>query len=312
MDIKRLSKIDLHCHLDGSLAFEMLQKHLKRNITRDMVQIDDDCKSLTEYLKKFDLPLECLQDEKGLEDGAYSFIKEVAKDHIKYVEVRFAPILSVNDSLSCGRVIASVLQGLKRGKEDYQVDYNVITCAMCHHTPDRNEKMLHTAREFLGNGVCAIDLAGDESRYPTVLFRDLFAEARRIGMPFVIHSGETGNIENVRTAYEFGAVRIGHGIALQKDKELMKLYAKKGIGVEMCPTSNFQTNAVRSWEEYPLMEYLDAGIKVSINTDNRTVSNTTMTKELEKIYHQYGQDEELIMRLLDNAVDTAFQKDIRL
>ena len=172
-------------------------------------------------------------------------------------------------------------------------------------------EMLRCAREFLGQGVCALDLAGDESMYPTSGFRDIFREARRLEMPYTIHSGETGSLENVREAYELQAARIGHGIALKDDPELIKRYSEKGIGVEMCPTSNFQTKAVESWEEYPLMEFLEAGIKVSINTDNRTVSGTTMTKELIRVYEQYGQDDQLIMKLLKNAAETAFDPDIQ-
>lgn len=130
-------------------------------------------------------------------------------------------------------------------------------------------------------------------------------------MPFTIHSGETGNVENVREAYELGARRIGHGIALRKDPKLMKAYAEAGIGVEMCPTSNFQTKAAAGWEAYPLRQFVDAGIKVGINTDNRTVSGTTMTNELTKVYEQYGRDDGFIFTLLRNAAQTAFDPEIK-
>lgn len=130
-------------------------------------------------------------------------------------------------------------------------------------------------------------------------------------MPFVMHSGETGNVENVRSALAMGASRIGHGIAMKKDQALMEACAAAGVGVEMCPTSNFQTKTVRSWKEYPLMDFMNAGIKVSVNTDNRTVSHTTMTRELTRIYEQYGRDGKLIFRLLENAADTAFDKEIK-
>ena len=200
---------------------------------------------------------------------------------------------------------------MERGKEDFQVHYGIIVCAMRNHSEEQNLAMLKCAREYLGEGVCALDLAGDESAYPTACFRNIFQEAKRLGMPYTIHSGETGNLENVREAWELGAARIGHGIALKKDPELMKAYAKTGIGVEMCPTSNFQTKAVQTWQDYPLRQFLDAGIKVSVNTDNRTVSGTTMTQELAKVYEQYGRDEELIFTLLKNAADTAFDTEIK-
>jgi len=312
MDFDKIPKIDLHCHLDGSLALEMLRRHTDKIVTPEILQVKSNCTSLAEYLKKFDLPLECLQNREGLKDGAYSFLKEAAKENMYYVEVRFAPKLSVHKGLSCPMVIEAVLEGLKKGKEEFGVKYNVITCAMRNHSLEQNQSMLYAAREFLGKGVCAIDLAGDESKYPTKQFRNLFLEAKKLGIPFVIHSGETGSLENVRIAYELGASRIGHGIALIKDRNLMQAYANKGIGIEMCPSSNLQTKAVTSWAEYPLMDFMNAGIKVSINTDNRTVSNTTMTKELKLIYEAYRRKDELIDQLLRNAAETAFEKDLKL
>lgn len=311
MDIKNLEKIDLHCHLDGSLRRSMIQKYTDEIVTAEMVTAPEDCKSLTEYLEKFELPLRCLQDEAGLEEGAYTFAEDAAKDHVRYIEVRFAPMLSAHDSLNCGQILEAVRKGMERGKKKFGVRYGILVCAMRNHSLEQNLAMLRSAREFLGDGVCALDLAGDESAFPTEQFRELFREAKRLGMPFTIHSGETGSLANVREAYELGAKRIGHGIALKKDPELMRAYARAGIGVEMCPTSNFQTKAVRSWEEYPLMEFVEAGIPVSINTDNRTVSGTTMTQELTKIYERYGHDDLLIRKLLENAARTAFDPEIR-
>lgn len=311
MNIEQLPKIDLHCHLDGSLTKTMIERHLGRTVPEEMLTVSEDCRSLTEYLEKFDLPVQCLQDAEGLEEGAYTFVEEISRENVKYIEVRFAPMLSVHENLSCGEVIEAVRKGMERAKEDFGVRYGIIVCAMRNHSLEKNLDMLTCARAYLGQGVCALDLAGDESAYPTKNFRELFWKAIRMGMPFTIHSGETGNLENVREAFELGARRIGHGIALKQDPELMKAYAREGIGVEMCPTSNFQTKAVKSWDEYPLRQFVDAGIKVSINTDNRTVSGTTMTQELKKVYEHCGRDEELICILLRNAAKTAFDPEIK-
>lgn len=312
MDFKSLPKIDLHCHLDGSLTLEMIRRHTNQVVTTDMVQVKEDCRSLTEYLTKFQIPIECIQDESGLKDAAYTFMKEVASENTKYIEVRFAPMFSVNEKISCKRVIEAVLEGLERGKQDFSVRYNVIVCAMRNHSIDVNSKMLRIAREYLGEGVCAMDLAGDESKYPVNQFQELFTLAKGLNMSYVIHAGETGSIDNVKKAFEYGAKRIGHGIALRYDKELMKEIAKRGIGIEMCPTSNLQTKAIDDWSNYPLLDFIEQGIKVSVNTDNRTVSNTNMTKELRLIYEHFGQDEGLIYKLLNNAVETSFTKDINL
>ena len=166
--------------------------------------------------------------------------------------------------------------------------------------------MIRTAREYLGNGVCAADLAGAEAIYPMSEFMELFGQAKKLGMPFTIHAGECGNVQNILDSVEAGALRIGHGIAMRGNSEVQKMIREKGIGIEMCPISNLQTKAVESESQYPLREFLDNGIKVTINTDNRTVSNTTMTKELQFIQEHYRITDEEIRLMMINAVDTAF------
>lgn len=165
--------------------------------------------------------------------------------------------------------------------------------------------MIRTAREYLGNGVCAADLAGAEAIYPMSEFMELFGQAKKLGMPFTIHAGECGNVQNILDSVEAGALRIGHGIAMRGNSEVQKMIREKGIGVEMCPISNLQTKAVESESQYPLREFLDNGIKVTINTDNRTVSNTTMTKELQFIQEHYRITDEEIRLMMRNSVDTA-------
>ena len=290
-ELKALPKIELHCHLDGSLSREFLESRLGRKVEPSEIHVSDDCQSLQEYLEKFDLPGQCLQDEKGLELAGYDVLKSMSQENVRYAEVRFAPLLSENENL-------------------------IITCAMRHHSYEENLRMIWTAREYLGNGVCAADLAGAEAIYPMSEFMELFGQAKKLGMPFTIHAGECGNAQNISDAVRVGAGRIGHGIAMRGNRELQRELAakgigiemirEKGIGVEMCPISNLQTKAVESESQYPLREFLDNGIKVTINTDNRTVSNTTMTKELQFIQEHYRITDEEIRLMMRNAVDTAF------
>ena len=124
MNIEQLPKIDLHCHLDGSLTKTMIERHLGRTVPEEMLTVSEDCRSLTEYLEKFDLPVQCLQDAEGLEEGAYTFVKEISRENMKYIEVRFAPMLSVHENLSCDEVIGAVRKGM--GKRGFQ-------CTVRHH-----------------------------------------------------------------------------------------------------------------------------------------------------------------------------------
>ena len=305
-ELKALPKVELHCHLDGSLSRGFIESRLGRTISPEELQVSENCTSLVEYLEKFSLPGQCIMDEKGLEEAGYDVLKSMSFENVRYAEIRFAPLLSETSSLNCRSVIEALLKGLKRGREDFGTRFGVITCAMRHHSQEDNSRMIKTAREYLGYGVCAADLAGAESMYPMSQFMELFQNARKLDMPFTIHAGECGSVQNVIDSVRAGAGRIGHGIALRGHYDIQRNLADHGAGIEMCPISNLQTKAVKSTAEYPLREFLDAGLKVSINTDNRTVSNTSLTKELKFIQNNYGIQDEEIRLLMKNAVDTAF------
>ncbi len=306
-------RVELHCHLDGSLNVDFVDEMLrqqgvvyKREELKEKLMVRPDCTSLTEYLEKFDLPLRCLQTKEGLKRAAYELVRDVSKEHVRYIEVRFAPMLSTEQGLSCREVIASVVEGLKAGEREYKVFASVIVCAMRHHSLEQNMQMLTEACEFVGKGVCALDLAGDESAFPTSLFRELFIRAKEWGIPFTIHSGECGNVDNIREAIELGAKRLGHGIALEKSPELCKRCKEKGIGIEMCPTSNFQTKAVASPKDYPLKQFMDEGLLVSIHTDNRTVSGTSLFGEEQVVREQLQLSRDTLNQCTVNAIQTAF------
>jgi adenosine deaminase len=308
-DIIKLPKVELHCHLDGSLSREFVEKRLGREVGKEELSVSNDCTSLAEYLEKFDLPGQCLQDEEGLEEAGYDVLRSMKQENVIYSEIRFAPLLSETDNMNCNKVIEAVLRGLERGKKEFGIDFGLIVCAMRHHSEEMNWRMIRTAREYLGSGVCAADLAGAEALYPMSEFMDIFTETKKMGMPFTLHAGECGNPQNVIDSINVGAGRIGHGIAMRGNQEIRKMAKKAGIGIEMCPISNLQTKSVNSMAEYPMREFLDAGLKVSVNTDNRTVSNTSLTKELEFIQKNYGIRDEEILLMMKNAIDTAFADD---
>lgn len=305
-EIMKLPKIELHCHLDGSLSQQYIEEQLGRKVAIEELQVSDDCRNLAEYLEKFDLPLQCLQTKEGLEAAGYDFIRGVAAENVKYVEVRFAPLLSVNEKLDCRQVITSVIEGLERGKKEFGVMYNVITCVMRHQSMEESKEMLTVAREFLGRGVCAADLAGNEAAFPMSEFMELFGYANEIGLPYTLHAGECGSVENILDSVSCGASRVGHGIAMRGNTEAQKLCVEHQTGVEMCPISNQQTKAVNSLAEYPIREFLDAGVLVTINTDNRTVSNTTISKEIEFVQQNFGIADDEIVQMMKNAVEVSF------
>lgn len=309
---QKLPKIELHCHLDGSMNLTVLQEMLRAHGIEktdeeilSLVQVEDSNPSLTEYLKKFDLPLQCLVTKESFRKAVRGLMKDAKKENVVYMEIRFAPLLSCHETLSCSEIIEGAIEGI-RDTENEGVRANLIICAMRHHSAEQNLKLLEETLPYLGKGVCAMDLAGDESNHPTAEQKEVFETAGKAGMPFTLHAGECGSTENIRLSGELGAGRIGHGIALAKDDELLNVIKERRIGIEMCPTSNQQTKAVEDFTQYPMKKYLDAGLLVSLNTDNRTVSGTTLTQEMELVRRELGITAEELYRMQRAAAETAF------
>lgn len=305
-EILNMPKIDLHCHLDGSMTQKGIEKILEREVGLSELQVSLECRSLAEYLEKFNLPLECIQTPEGLKESAKEFLLNLQADNVKYVEVRFAPQLSTTQGMNCTQVLEAVLEGLEEAKEQCGIYYQVIACMMRHHSEETNLSMLKECREFLGEGLCAVDLAGDEAGFPTRNFYELFQCAKKLDYPFTIHAGECGSVQSILDAVEMGAKRIGHGIAMKGIPEVQKELAKKHIGVEMCPISNYQTKALRPGEVYPIREFANAGVPVTVNTDNRTVSNTSLGKEMKFLWEQFGISVEELYQYRKNALEAAF------
>lgn len=286
--VRKLPKIELHCHLDGSVSPSALKSaavedgipflsDAKEFI--NMVQVPASCGSLSRYLKCFDTILPYLQSKRALAIAAYDLMDQAAKENVVYMEVRFSPLSCCQKGLSCEEVVRSVLNGLEKGKMVYGVKSRVLLCLMRGDTEENNRLVIETAHDMISNGVVGVDLAGDESKYPPENYQALIHLAQDYGLKVTMHAGECGSVDNVKTSMLMGAQRIGHGIALQKSAALRKECAKANIILEMCPSSNFQTGAAKSWETYPIETFWNEHIPISINTDNRTVSNTTLTQE---------------------------------
>ena len=308
-DIIKLPKLDLHCHLDGSLSKVFLENTLGRSFTMEELSIDMDCKSLVEYLEKFDIPLEAMNSKENIKAATIDVMKSASIEGVRYIEIRFAPLLSISNSMNTRDVIEAVIEGLKEGRKLFNIYGNAICCAMTHHDIKDSMAMFKVAREYYGSGVAGLDLAGDEANHPIGEFEELFGFAKDLGMSFTIHAGEAGPKSNIEGAIEYGAKRIGHGIAMRNDERLLKLAKDKCIGIEMCPISNYQTKAVSRDEFYPYSDYLKRGILATINTDNRLVSNTSITNEILFLQNKSMINDEEILKGIKNAIEVSFASD---
>lgn len=313
--------IELHVHLDGSLRPETIWELAKEqnlampaeNIEqlRTMMQAPVPCHSLVEYLTRFSLPLTCLQKENALERVAFELVEDMAKEGLSYAEIRFAPQLSTEGGLTQEQVTEAVVQGVKRGMETYpSMKAGLLLCCMRgddKNTEKKNEETLELASEFVKGGiVCGVDLAGAEELYDTGLFQELFKRADRLNLKRTIHAGEAAGPDSVRKALDLGAMRIGHGIFAAKDERLVQELADRKIPLEVCVTSNVQTKGVPSLKEHPVRRLYDAGVHVTLNTDNRTVSNTTLVKEIELVKRAFGFTQEDIAKMEQYAREGAF------
>lgn len=316
MDFLNLPKIDLHCHLDGSLrpgsVLELLRKYnidLGINETNidDALKIRDHCDSLLTYLKKFDLPLKIMQDKEDLERLTYEVFEDAKNENIAYLELRFAPVLHINKGLSQEEVIGAVIKGMNRAKNDYDIEGNIIICCMKNLGEEEALKTIKAGYTYMNKGLVGVDLAGKED----IGFAHKYIRAMRLakdmGYNITVHAGEAGPGQNILDAISLlGAQRIGHGTNLYQSDEAFRLVKENNIFLEVCPTSNLQTKAVDRLEKHSAIYYYKEGIGLCINTDNRTVSNTNLTAEFEAIGHLLSMDRPSYIKMYKRAVEASF------
>jgi adenosine deaminase len=313
--------IDLHLHLDGSLPPATVLKLAKQQGIRlpaesieglrSFLMVAPDCGDLNEYLEKFELPLQLLQTGEALETAVFDLAEWLTAQEVGYAEIRFAPQLHGRKGMNQTQAVEAALRGVSRAEasEEIHTRLKLILCCMRGDANQAdNLETVRVAAHFRNQGVWGVDLAGAEGLFPTENFREVFAFAREQQVPFTIHAGEAAGPESIWTALEFGAVRIGHGIAAAQDPELMKVLRDRHIVVETCPTSNLQTKAVQSLSEHPVRKFLEMGFAVTVNTDNMTVSGTSVKQEFELLEQKIGLSREEKEQLMGYAREVKYSQ----
>ena len=311
--------IDLHVHLDGSIplpAAAQLAAEAGLDLSlaelQEKMQVPDHCQDLNQYLATFELPLKLMQSAQSIRTVAKAFHEQLDTEGILYAEPRFAP-----GSLTAGGLSQQeVLEAALAGRADFYAEHPqsalhtaYIICAMRgtgEELKHKNEESIDLAAAYLGNGVVAADLAGAEALFATENFSSLFAEAQRKDVPFTIHAGEAAGPESIKAALRLGAQRIGHGVRSLEDAGVIQDLKAANVALEICPTSNLQTRIFESIERFPLEQLLDAGLTVTINTDNMTVSNTTLSHEFELLQQHCDLDKNTARELAENAARAVF------
>ena len=267
--------------LELGYAYGVYMPHAEEELLRDHMRVDD-ARHLEDYLARFDITLSVMQTREALERIAYELAEDAAHENVRYIEVRFAPILNARGSLGTADAVDAALAGLGRAERDHGIVGRIIICSLRHLSPAVSMELAELAVAYRDRGVVAFDLAGGERGNPASAHAAAFAYVRRHDMACTVHAGEGDGPRSIREAvHECGAHRIGHGTRLVEDVSLMEYVNDRRIGVEICLTSNVQTRAVASYEAHPLREYYRRGLNVSLSTDNRLMSGTTLTDEYE-------------------------------
>lgn len=296
---EQLPKSDLHVHLDGSLRLstiiELADEYgvelpsRKPDELSAAMNLGRNCGSLVEYLKAFDVTLRVLQHREALYRVAYELAEDAAHENVRYMEVRYAPMLHTQKGLRLTSVVEAVLGGLRQAQEDFGIESNLIICGIRNISAATSLEMAELCVAYKGRGVVGFDLAGAENDHPAKHHRHAFQLVRDNNINVTIHAGEAYGPESIAQAIHVcGAHRIGHGCRLRENGDLLHYVCDLRIPLECCPSSNVQTGAVHSLAAHPLKLYFDLGLRVTVNTDNRLVTDTTVSKELWLCHTQMG------------------------
>jgi len=326
--IKKIPKVELHDHLDGSLLPQTiidLAKEYKVELPENNAdalagwfQRGSDRKSLALYLEGFGVTLSVMQTEEALERIAYEHLVTHCKEHVVYSEIRFAPILNQQKGLNLEAVVEAVLKGLERGKKKTGVEYGLILCAMRDQDFKISLEIAELAVAFRDRGVVGFDIAGDENGHPPKKHIDAFQYIRNRNFNITIHAGEAFGIESIWQAVQIcGAHRIGHatrlieditvqGNRIEKMGSLSNFIRDKRIPMEICLSSNVQTGATKNFDEHPFQLFYRNGFRVFLCTDNRLMSNTSLTKEMSLAVKHFNLNFRDLEKLTLNAMKSAF------
>jgi adenosine deaminase len=288
---RALPKTDLHVHLDGSLRLDTILDLARQDRIelpakeaaglREAIGCGQNFGSLVDYLRGFEITLRVMQTEEALERIAFELAEDAHEENVRYMEVRYAPLLHTRHGLKLTKVVEAVLSGLRRARESYGIKANVILCGIRNISSESSYQMAELAVAYKGRGVVGFDLAGAEADNPAKRHRAAFQLVRDNNINCTIHAGEAYGPESIAQAIHVcGAHRIGHGCRLRESGDLLHYVNDHRIPLECCPSSNVQTGAVRSLSQHPLKLYFDLGLRVTVNTDNRLITDTSVSKEL--------------------------------
>lgn len=319
--LQALPKVDLHRHLEGSMRLHTLCEIATEHgvplpsddlaLLRPLVQVVDERYDFHAFLARFDLLRRFFSTREAIQRVAQEAVTDATVDGVRYLELRFSPSsLAEARGFSLEEVTESVIAGIQAGTRACSITVGLLLTIIRGSSVASAERIVDLALQYRTAGVVGVDLAGDEVRFPPDSFADVFRRARNAGLGVTIHAGEVVGADTIQTAVEeLGAMRIGHGVQAHRRPHITELLRSMSVTLEMCPTSNLQTSAVSSLSRHPLMQYHRAGLRVSINTDNPSVSNTTLTDEYQIAVQELGATPNELREMILTGVRAGFIPD---
>ena len=316
-----LPKADLHRHLEGSLRLSTLTEIAREHGVdlpsydiedlRPYVQITNDPADFHRFLEKFRLLRRFYKTPEAVARVAYEAVADAAEDNVKYLELRFNPAaLARTQGFSFEEVADWVIESVHRAQRDYAIGVRLIATIVRDEGIENARRILKVALARQKAGLVGLDLAGDEVNFNAEPFVPLFRAAREAGMGLTVHAGEAGGAENVRQAVvEMGAQRIGHGVRAIENSDVIKLLRDQQVTLEICPTSNLQTGVMHNFSHHPLRDLYMLGVRVTLNTDDPSVSDTTLTDEYLVALMAMGLRMNHLRAMTLNALHAAFLPD---
>ena len=316
-----LPKVELHRHLEGSLRLStMLEIARKHGVTvpvsllnlSGLVQVQDqDPLTFHNFLEKFKTLRLFYKSPDVIHRVTREAVEDAAKDHIRYMELRFTPVaLSRAEGFPLHDVMHWVVTSAQEAAKANNIKVGLIASVNRHESPELAEQVAWLAAEHMKNGLVGLDLAGNEAEFKSAPFYDIFKEAWEAGLRMTIHAGEWGPASNVREAIEkLNADRIGHGVRVMEDADVMALAKEREIAFEVCPTSNFQTGVAKEFEKHPLARMIEAGLRVTINTDDPSISRIFLSHEFQQVHEKLNVPMDVLRKCVLTAAEESFLPD---
>lgn len=294
VDFRSIPKIELHLHLDCSLSYSVastLNPSLSLSDFERQFIAPPKCHDLADYLTRARAGVALMQTEEALRLVVADLFDQLLDDHVLYAEIRFAPHLHTEKGLNGEQVVEIVDDAVNQNSERTGIEARLILCTLRHFPAERSLQTVQLVERFLGRHVVALDIAGDEAGFPIEQHIPAFSHAINNNIPRTAHAGEARGAGSVwETLHHFKTSRIGHGVRSLEDATLIDHLRAGRIHLEVCPTSNVQTNIVAAHRDHPVATLYDSGVPVSINTDARTISNVTLMSEYEVLHREFGWD----------------------